>query len=130
MAQDTEDYVLFEDSVGNVVSNDPRWKAAQTLKASGVDVDQVSRDAAELEELRAFKRAHEVAQAPNEFTGTADVEEPEDDEDDDAENPYADVKGKDLSALARERGIEVVKGMRAGDVRQALAAQDLGKASA
>lgn len=129
MAQDTEDYVLFEDSQGNTVSNDPRWKAAQTLKASGVDVDQVARDAAELEELRAFKRAHEVAQAPNEFTGTADVEEPEDD-DDDAENPYADVKGKDLSALAKERGITIEKGMRAGDVRNALAAQDLGKASA
>lgn len=118
MAQ--EEYVVFEDSQGNEISNDPRWRAARTLKNSGVDVDA---QAAELEELRAFKRAHEVAQAPNEFTGTADVEEPEDDDDDD-ESPYADVKGADLSKLAKERGITIVKGMKAGDVRNALAAQD------
>jgi len=116
----TEDYVVFEDSQGNEISNDPRWRAARTLKNSGVDVDA---QAAELEELRAFKRAHEVAQAPNEFTGTADVEEPEDSDDDDAENPYADVKGAELAKLAKERGIDI-KGLKAGDVRDALAAQD------
>jgi hypothetical protein len=116
----TEDYVVFEDSQGNEISNDPRWRAARTLKNSGVDVDA---QAAELEELRAFKRAHEVAQAPNEFTGTADVEEPEDSDDDDAENPYAEVKGAELAKLAKERGIDI-KGLKAGDVRDALAAQD------
>jgi len=118
MAQ--EEYVVFEDSQGNEISNDPRWRAARTLKNSGVDVDA---QAAELEELRAFKRAHEVAQAPNEFTGTADVEEPEDSDDDDAENPYAEVKGAELAKLAKERGIDI-KGLKAGDVRDALAAQD------
>jgi len=125
------DYVVFEDSVGNEVSNDPRWLARRTLAMAGEGVSeaQVLADAerAELEELREFYRTHGVAQAPNEFNGTADVEEPEDD-DDDAENPYADVKGKELSALARERNITIVKGMKAGDVRNALAAQDVANA--
>lgn len=126
---DSKDYVVFEDSAGNEVSNDPRWKAEKLLgiqKEQGVDALQ-----AELEELREFKRAHDVAQAPNQLTGEGpDEEEPDDTDAPDAENPYASVTGKDLTSLARDRGITIVKGMKAGDVRNALAAQDLGKASA
>lgn len=120
---DSEEYVVFQDSAGNEVSNDPRWRAEKLLgiqKEQGVDAMQ-----AELEELRAFKAAHEVAAAPNEFMGTADVEEPDDSDDIDADNPYASVTGKDLSNLAKERGIQIVKGMKAGDVRDALKAQDV-----
>jgi hypothetical protein len=124
---DTDEIVVFEDSQGNEVSNDPRWHARRILgiqQENGID----PRDA-ELEELRAFKAAHDVAQAPNSITDEG-VEDPDEDGAPDQENPYVDVKGADLSALAKERGIEVVKGMKAGDVRNALAAQDLGRASA
>lgn len=127
MADSTE-YVVFEDSAGNEVSNDPRWRAEKLLglqKEQGVD----PRDA-ELEELRAFKAAHDVAQAPNSLTGEGpDEEEPDDTDAPDEENPYASVTGKDLSSLARDRGIKIEKGMKAGDVRNALAAQDLGNAA-
>lgn len=124
-----DDYVVFEDSQGNEISNDPRWKAAKTLEAAGVEVGKsdslTDEERAELEELREFKRTQGVAQAPNEFTGTADVEE---DDDEDEENPYADVKGAALASLAKERGIKLTAEdgtkLKAGDVRKALAAQD------
>jgi hypothetical protein len=129
-----DDYVVFEDPQGNEISNDPRWRAERTLREAGVEVNSGLSDAerAELEELRAFKAAQGVAQAPNEFTGTADVEEPEDGDDDDAENPYAEVKGAALANLAKERGIKLTdeegNKLKAGQVREALAAQDLGNA--
>jgi len=130
------DYVVFEDSAGNEVSNDPRWLARRTLAMAGEGVSeaQVLADAerAELEELREFYRTHGVAQAPNEFNGTADVEEPDDSEDDDAENPYADVKGAALVALAKERNVNLKREdgskLKAGEVRAALAEQDVSNA--
>jgi hypothetical protein len=131
-----DDYVVFEDSQGNEISNDPRWKAAKTLEAAGVEVGKsdslTDAERAELEELREFKRTQGVAQAPNEFNGTADVEEQEEDDDDDEENPYAEVKGAALATLAKERGIKLTAEdgtkLKAGQVRAALADQDLGAA--
>jgi len=137
MTTNDKGYVLFEDSEGNVISNDPRWRAEQVLAAEGVDIDQLEADRRELEELREFKRTHGVAQAPQDpaFTGESEDDDEDDEEDEEATTPgpYDSVKGKDLSALAKERGIELtVDGhkLTAPEVRNALAAQDLGRAAA
>lgn len=111
-----KDYVVFEDSNGNEISNDPRWQAERVLKQQGgVDVDAQQ---AELEELRAFKAAHEVSEPPNALENAQD---------------YSAITGDDLAKLAKERGIELTKDdgtkMKAGEVREALAAQDAANAT-
>lgn len=144
MANDTNEkgYVVFENSAGEEISNDPRWHAERILGLNqDAGVDEAARlaeeERRELEELREFKRTHGVAQAPQDpsFTGDADDDDDPDEDDDETEapGPYDEVKGKDLSALAKERGIELTvdgKKLTAPEVRNALAAQDLGRAAA
>lgn len=113
---DSNDIVTFLDSKGREISNDPRWHARKTLKSEGVDVDQLE---AKIAELTAQLQAQNAAAAASEGV---------EDEDADEDSPYADVKGKDLSALAKERGISLKNDdgstKKANDVRAELAAQD------
>ena len=117
-----KDYVVFEDSSGNVISNDPRWHAERTLKQGGVDVNSLQDENAELRRQLAELQAAQVADNSAEATGGLEEED-----DNDEAAPYADVKGADLGKLARERGIDT-KGKKAGEVRAELAAQDAAKA--
>lgn len=117
MAETEEDpIVVFELPDGTEVSNDPRWHARRTLAAEGVDVDAMQAKIAEL-------------QAQIEAANAAKDEDIED-TDEDAAGDYADVKGKDLVNLAKERNIELTvegKKLTAGQVREALRAQDAAK---
>ncbi len=89
--------VVFENSRGEEISNDPVWQARRTPDQAG------------------------LASAPgNTFEGNTSAR-PEDD--DYVLTGYEDVKGAELADLAKSRGIEY-KGKKAGEVRAALAAQD------
>ena len=105
------DIVTFEDSAGNVISNDPRYHALKTLEDSGISFAD-----SQPETLAA--KAAEKAQAGVENTSSA-KSGPEN---------YEDVKGKDLGKLAKDREIEI-KGLKASQVRAALMAQDADKAA-
>lgn len=96
--------VLFEDSRGNVFSNDPIWLAQQTLAKAGMTVGA----------------AVPVVASP---------EHPADDsddslDDDTEESPYAELGGKELKALANERGVDITGLTKVGQVRDALTAAD------
>ena len=91
--------VLFENSLGETISNDPFWLAEQLLANSdqaGVEDDKDAR-IAELE-------AQLAATAP--ATPPTDDDEVEDDEDDeDKPRDYKELTGKPLANYAKERGL-------------------------
>lgn len=82
--------VTFLNSKGEVISNDPVYLAQQTLAAANISMGSNSGD------------------------------DRDDSEDLLDETPdYTHLKGKDLGQYARERGVDI-KGLKAGEVRQAL----------
>lgn len=122
---DNEDIVTFQNSLGETISNDPRWHARQTLsRQEGVDVDALQ---AELEELRAFKAAN-LPNQPGAVGSVVTSGNDEEDDETDGEGPYDSVKGAELGNLAKERGIKLThedgSKLKAGEVRAALVAQD------
>lgn len=87
--------VVFENSRGEEISNDPVWQARRTLDQAG------------------------LASTPgNTLERTARP-----DDDDYVLTGYEDVKGQELVDLAKSRDIDY-KGKKAGEVRALLAAQD------
>lgn len=90
--------VTFENSLGEIISNDPVFHAQRTLEAYGVDNDS-------------------RVPAVHREKGPADDAEFDD-------NPYAYMDQKALKALAIERNISL-KGLKTlGEVRAAFAAAD------
>lgn len=112
-----DDLVVFEDSEGNLISNDPRFHALQQL---GVDMSQgVSFDQSQPAE--AEERTAKVANSTPQPKTAPAVTSPH--TDDDGNRTYKELEGKDLVAFAKERGVET-KGLKAREVRQLLIDQD------
>ena len=92
--------VVFLSASGEEISNDPIWLAQKTLREAGVETTQ-----------------------PPQETDQEDLED-----DDESTGDYSEVKGKDLTALAKERNISLKNedgsAKKAGDVRAELIAQD------
>lgn len=124
MAKEKYQAVTFLNAAGEEISNDPRWLAERTLREAGVEVS-ADADTSELTEEIAAKDAE--IEALKAALAAKEAEESLDDEDEPTGN-YSDVKGKDLTALAKERGISLKgedgKNKTAGDVRAELVAQD------
>jgi len=100
-----DDVVIFQDSNGNEISNDPRFHAIKTLENSGVSFEN--------------SQPEQLAQAATN-SGVEKAEGPKD---------YKALDAKALKAEAKERGIET-KGMtRVSELRDALAADDAEKAA-
>ena len=103
MSDNKYEPVTFEDSEGNVISNDPVWLAKQTLKQYGVE--EQSTEAS--------------APAASETTQTASTSD-----DESMVEDYAKFDGAALKKLAKERNVDI-KGLKTvGEVRQALIAAD------
>jgi outer membrane protein TolC len=131
-----EDFVIFLNSAGEEVSNDPRWKAQQLLEAAGMSASedteelyqeldearsQLQNKDAELEELR---RQLEVARstAPQ---GVEDLDEDDDESED--EDKFTTMSGKELQSFAKENGHDI-KGLKTvGEVRARLRELTAGK---
>jgi hypothetical protein len=60
---------------------------------------------------------------------TADDEDEEHDVDDAGNRTYAEVSGKELKTLARDRGVDIAGMTKVGQVREALIAADAGTGS-
>lgn len=122
---DEDEVVVFLDSQGNEISNDPRWYARKQLKSEGVDIEALQAELATLRAQLGSQGGQPVS--PQEL-----VSNDEDIEDEESEGDYSDVKGSALVKLAKERGIELSvegKKLTASEVRKALAAQDAENAS-
>ena len=117
----TNDEVVFLDADGNEVSNDPRFLARRTL---GVDNTNT------VDEALAAENAALKAQIQELLAAQSHSEELEDD--DESTGDYSDVKGPELAKLAKDRGIAITKEdgskLKAGEVREALVAQDKAQA--
>jgi len=116
--------VVFEDSQGNIISNDPIYMAQKTLFEAGQGEDP---DIA----IRAAQKASGKKSAKAAPAATPEPEESDDDEvidngseDEEPAEDYKSYKGQALTDLAKERGVELTKGITAGEVRAALIAQD------
>lgn len=125
MGTQENDYVTFEDSEGNEISNDPRWKARKVLEAAGETPQSVdtSEYEAKIAELQAQLEAAQAAQGVEE-----DEDLGNDDEDEDQPRDYKELTGKALGSYAKERGISLKtedgEALKAAEVREALIAQD------
>lgn len=95
--------VIFENSLGETISNDPIWHAQKTLEAAGIAVGQVEQNT------------------------PADPDD-SDQEIDKAED-YKSLDGKALKALAGEREVDITGLKTVGEVRAALVADDVAKAA-
>lgn len=95
--------VTFLSAEGEEISNDPVWHAQRVLRQAGVETPQAAPKTAE-EELE---------------------------DDDESTGDYSEVKGEALVALAKEREISLKREdgtkLKAGEVREALVAQDAAK---
>ena len=119
----THESVTFLSATGETISNDPVWLAEKTLASAGVEIDKSAGSDELREELDAKDRELQALRAQLAAKETEELE----DEDEPTGN-YSDVKGKDLTALAKERNISLKNddgsAKKAGEVRAELIAQD------
>lgn len=120
--------VVFLDADGNEISNDPLWHAQKVMRDRGIPfgASQPTEAEVQTDELSGGNgQSGNPATPPqgqvNEQTQSDDDDELEQDDD---TPTYADVKGKDLTELAKSRGVELTPGIKAGEVRAALIEQD------
>lgn len=119
MANSDYEPVVFLDAEGNEISNDPVWHARNTLAAAGVDESTVD-DSGLQETIDAKDAEIEALKAALAAKETLDEDEDNKDDGDD----YDKLGGKELQALAKERGVDI-KGLRkVSEVRGALRAAD------
>lgn len=123
MAEEKYEPVVFLDSVGNEISNDPVWHAQKTLRAAGVSFENSQPDA----QARLLEQQNATADDDDELE-TADTE-PEVDTDDSGARTYKELKGADLKSLASTRGVDITGARTVGDVRKALIGADAEAAS-
>lgn len=125
MAETKKDYVTFENSLGEEISNDPRWHAERVLADAGVEGEKDQRIA-------------ELEAALREATGSSEVRSADDAEmegDDDTPDvdpatgtrTYKELDSKALKALAAEREVDITGLTKVGQVRQALVDADAGR---
>ncbi len=120
MAEEKYEPVVFLDSAGNEISNDPVWHAQKTLRAAGVSFDNSQPDA----QARLLEQQNAAATADDDDEIDADAAEPEQDVDDSGARTYKELKGAELKSLASTRGVDITGAKTVGDVRKALIAAD------
>lgn len=107
--------VVFENSEGTEISNDPNWLAMKQLENAGISFAGSQPNVLEAQ-LQAAANA-----------GADDDEELGEDDDDETVD-YTKMNGKQLKAVAAERGVDI-KGIKTvGELRAALVADDEAKA--
>lgn len=97
--------VVFENSLGEIISNDPVFLARQTLEAAGMTIQQAVQQAPE-------SRPDDS----EENLGDDNTETPED---------YKGFKGPELKKLAELKGVDISSFTKVGEVRAALVQADL-----
>jgi hypothetical protein len=99
------------------VSNDPYWQAEQLL--AGQQDKESTGD--ELERLRAENEALKAAagQTPPALPESVTVAD-DDNEEDDTEDEFASLNGKELKKRASDLGVDITGLRKVGEVRQAL----------
>ena len=125
MAENEEKYqpVVFLDSAGNEISNDPVWHAQKTLRAAGVSFENSQPDA-QARQLEAQNAATEDDDEDLE----SEASEPEPAVDADGKRTYKELKAPELKSLANTRGVDIAGAKTVGDVRKALIAADAAEA--
>ncbi len=109
MADANDDIVVFLNSAGEEISNDPRWHAKRVLEANGgIDPnaqkdDIIARLEAQLAEMQA------QGLAPKQGAGDDDeIEtEPEQDLDEAGNRTYKELQAKELADLVKTREITI-----------------------
>ena len=130
MANSKEEYqpVVFEDSQGNEISNDPVWLARKRLADAGVEPsstnsahlqDELDEKNAEIEALKAQLQAKQA-----EEDALEDDEAPDEVKDEAGNRTYAELDSKGLKALAGERNVDIAGLKTVGQVRAALVDAD------
>ncbi len=127
-----DEIVTFEDAQGNVISNDPRWRAMKELGLLNED-GSVPKAAAKAATKSAPKKAAEKPAATPEPEAEEEAEDDDEDLSDDEteeveeseETPdYKDLDGKALKTLAKERGVDTTGFTKASQFRNALIEND------
>lgn len=111
MAKLTGPIVTYLDAEGNEISNDPRWIAQQYLREQGVTEEE--EDAAE--EDNETEAQGDEGQEQTSYDEEGSEEEVVD---------YDSLNGKELKALAKERGVDITGLTKVSEVREALRAAD------
>lgn len=115
-----EDFVTFLNSAGEIISNDPRYKAKKLLAEAGDTADDGElRDAlsASEQENQSLREQLAALQAQA-ASGVEDLGE--DDGEDEDEDDFSTMNGKELQAYAKENGHDI-KGLKTvGEVRARL----------
>ena len=117
MAEEKYEPVVFLDSAGNEISNDPVWHAQKTLRAAGVSFEQSQPDA----QARLLEQQNAATDDDDEDLPES---EPEAQLDDDGKRTYKELKSPELKSLAASRGVDITSAKTVGDVRKALIAAD------
>jgi len=124
--------VTFEDSAGNTISNDPRFHAMKTLEAAGISfttpkpqpkVAKTAKPVANPLPTPPIIASPEVTEEET-SDEDADLEEDNDEVTEEEVEDYSGLKGKELTALAKQRGVDIIGLTTAGEVRAALIAAD------
>ena len=126
-----EDFVTFLDSSGNVISNDPRYRAKKLLEQSG-DLgegnDDELREALDAADSRANQAEQEAESLKQQLAalqaqlaaGDSGVEDLGDEDDAEDEDDFTEMNGKELQAYAKENKLDI-KGLKTvGEVRARL----------
>lgn len=113
--------IVFENSLGEEISNDPVYLAQKTLKDAGVTFQNSQPDVAKAQLQQATDKARQPAQDDDALD---DDEQP--DLDDSGFRTYKELDGKGVQAEAKSRGI-IAKDLgikTVGDLRTALIQDD------
>lgn len=127
-----EDFVTFLNSAGEVISNDPRYRAKKLLEASGDSTsdDGELREALSQADQRATQAEQEaeslkqqLAALQAQVAATSGVDDEAEEEDDAAdEDEFTSMNGKELKAYAKENNVDISGMTKVGEVRTALRA--------
>lgn len=95
--------VVFENSLGEEISNDPNYLAMKQLQQAGI-----SFAGSQPTDLQAGLAAAQGEQeSPNASSLSDDPDSEVEDSEDDEPRDYTDLKGKALGAYAKERGLSL-----------------------
>jgi hypothetical protein len=115
--------VTFTNSLGEVISNDPVFRAQQVLEQAGLGQTEAPTP-------KAAKAVSTPPAAPVTPTDEDDEDLENDDSTEEAIADYKELDGKAAKALAAERGVDITGFTKVQQVRDALMAADAAKAEA
>lgn len=113
MSDATYEPVVFQNSLGEEISNDPIWHAKRTLEQAGITLPAEQQSVA----------ANAAAAARNDEDDDLDGDEDEKPED------YKKFDGPALKKIAKDRGIDISGFGKVGELRAALIQADVDKAA-